>query len=260
MKATQKSNQPRLLISRLGIAVAVTAITFGSLLPSQAGDGPARSVNTAEASGNASSVSAVQLLERAAGLAAYARANESATAMLAALEMLGRVRYQELGQLAGTKMSVGPGETTAAAEVSKHGVGATLDADALVAEAKGWAAGDTALVALLEQQGAKAKAGPRVTLGATGGATTHRDRVLKRTADNYNLRFRGGERARVAVIGDGDTDLDLVVEDENGNVVAQDMDLTDNCVVEWTPRWTGTFHVRVINNGNLFNNYLLLTN
>ncbi len=66
--------------------------------------------------------------------------------------------------------------------------------------------------------------------------------------------------ARVAVIGDGDTDLDLLVYDENGNLIASDTDYTDKCLVEFAPRWTGTFLVRVVNNGYVHNNYLLLTN
>ena len=59
---------------------------------------------------------------------------------------------------------------------------------------------------------------------ATGLAKTkmHRGWVLlesgKNEADLYKIAFRGGEVARAAVSGDGDTRLDLYVYDENGNL------------------------------------------
>lgn len=232
----------------------------GWLTLTTAGAAEGAAVNLADTKGPPGMTAAVALLGRAASLTAYARTHESAPAMLAALEMLGRVRPQADPLRLGPKTSAAlPGAADGPA-APKQGAGATLEVDDLLAEAKGWAKDNAPLVALLEQQAALAKAGPGGTLGATGGPVSHRDRVQKRTTDTYTLRFRGGERARVVVIGDGDTDLDLIVEDENGNVVGRDVDLTDDCVVEWSPRWTGTFRVRVINNGNVFNNYLLLTN
>ena len=38
--------------------------------------------------------------------------------------------------------------------------------------------------------------------------------------------------ARIVVLGDGDTDLDLHVYDENGNVMVSDTDYTNQCVLE----------------------------
>src|SRR4051794_4605450 len=49
------------------------------------------------------------------------------------------------------------------------------------------------------------------------------------------IYFRGGEVARVAVVGDHDTDLDLYVLDVFGNIVAQDNDGTDVCLAAWVP-------------------------
>ena len=66
------------------------------------------------------------------------------------------------------------------------------------------------------------------------------------------------ELAMVTVHGDGDTDLDLYVYDENGNCVASDTSLGDQCVVTWTPRWTGSFTIRVVNRGFLPNNYTIM--
>jgi hypothetical protein len=43
----------------------------------------------------------------------------------------------------------------------------------------------------------------------------------------FNETFRGGELAVVSIVGDGTTDLDLYVFDNNGNLVARAIGLTD---------------------------------
>jgi len=97
-------------------------------------------------------------------------------------------------------------------------------------------------------------------LGRVGGTTHHRDQVEAQMTDVYRITFVRGESAVVRVIGDGDTDLDLYVYDENGRLVAEDSDSTDYCVVSWTPRWTGTFTVKIVNLGRVYNAYTLTTN
>jgi hypothetical protein len=77
---------------------------------------------------------------------------------------------------------------------------------------------------------------------------------------HYTDWFRGGETAVVRVKGDGDSDLDLYVYDENGNLVGADRDSTDNCLVIWKPRWTGKFTIKVVNCGPMANRYQLRTN
>ena len=96
--------------------------------------------------------------------------------------------------------------------------------------------------------------------GADGGSRFNRDRVLAHSSDTYTMRFRAGEVARVAVTGDGDTDLDLYVYDEFGNLIGSDTDYTDQCIVTWAPRWTGVFTIQVVNRGNVYNVYRLQTN
>jgi hypothetical protein len=72
--------------------------------------------------------------------------------------------------------------------------------------------------------------------------------------------FRAGEVASIFVEGDGDTDLDLYVYDQNGNLVAYDDDLTDTCYVSWVPKWTGPFLIKIVNRGSVYNQFVLLTN
>ena len=74
------------------------------------------------------------------------------------------------------------------------------------------------------------------------------------------MKFWASELAEVCVSGDGDTDLDLYVYDANGNLIGSDTDYTDECVVRWVPAWTGTFIVKVVNRGALYNNFAIWTN
>ena len=76
----------------------------------------------------------------------------------------------------------------------------------------------------------------------------------------FRATFYGGETARVLVRGDRSSDLDLYVYDENGHLVASDTDLTDQCLVSFTPRWTGLFYIKIVNRGGVANLYRLLTN
>ena len=85
-------------------------------------------------------------------------------------------------------------------------------------------------------------------------------RVEAHSTDTFSVMFAAGEEAIVTVVGDGDTDLDLKVYDENGNLIAQDIDTTDRCFVRWIPRWTGRFTLRVENLGRVYNRYTIRHN
>jgi hypothetical protein len=96
--------------------------------------------------------------------------------------------------------------------------------------------------------------------GAIPGPKRSQSVIRPGGVDEYKVVFRAGELASVAVIGDGDTDLDLYVYDENGNLVVADEDGTDDCLVRWTPRWTGKYTIHVVNRGRLANGYGIATN
>jgi hypothetical protein len=76
----------------------------------------------------------------------------------------------------------------------------------------------------------------------------------------FTVTFLGGERARITVRGDGSSDLDLLVYDENGILIGQDLGYSDSASVSWTPRWTGPFVVVVKNRGARANLYRIATN
>ena len=99
---------------------------------------------------------------------------------------------------------------------------------------------------------------PGLASSIDGGCGNHV--VAPYSTDRFQVTFRGYESARVAVRGDGSSDLDLYVYDENGNQVAKDDDYTDNCLASWTPRWTGAFTIVVVNRGGDYNQYAICTN
>lgn len=83
------------------------------------------------------------------------------------------------------------------------------------------------------------------------------DRVEARTNESHTLRLEAGRSFRIVVDGDGDTDLDAFLYDENDNLLDQDIDLTDFCILEVRPRWTGNFRLEIRNLGTVYNQYVL---
>ena len=72
--------------------------------------------------------------------------------------------------------------------------------------------------------------------------------------DNWTVTFVGGFKAAVLIKGDGDTDLDLYVYDELGNLIASSAGPRDRAAVSWTPRWTGKFTIKVVNRSRFVSN------
>lgn len=96
--------------------------------------------------------------------------------------------------------------------------------------------------------------------GSSRGPGYAFENVRALSTDVFNRTFIGGQTAIISVDGDGDTDLDLYVFDENGNLVDSDTDSTDYCVAVFTPRWTGSFTIKIVNRGSISNNYSIETN
>ncbi len=98
-------------------------------------------------------------------------------------------------------------------------------------------------------------------LSDTGEATplNHDDTVQQGHTDVYKVRFEGGERAMVRAKAHGD-DIDLMIYDAHGNLVEKDIDKDDVPVCVWTPRWTGQFTIKVINNEDRDVDYKLDSN
>ena len=75
---------------------------------------------------------------------------------------------------------------------------------------------------------------------------------------SFSAAHAANSEARVTVEGDGDTDLDLYIYDENNNLITKDDDNIDYCICTWTPKWTGTFKIKIVNRGSVYNRYHLM--
>lgn len=45
---------------------------------------------------------------------------------------------------------------------------------------------------------------------------------------------------------------------ENNNLITKDDDNIDYCICSWTPKWTGTFKIKIVNRGSVYNRYRLM--
>lgn len=192
---------------------------------------------------------AISQIRLANQLAKYGYENYSATALIEAARILSSVETQSL-----KSESFTPGEGS---ESEKDSAKPEFSPENLLASAKEFADGDETLLALANSVQISKSEDHRGLLGGPGRRV---DRVAANSTDTYVLAFKYGVPAEIFVSGDGDTDLDLYVYDENGNAIVCDDDYSDDCYVCWTPAWTGNFVVKIVNRGPVYNQYVMLTN
>jgi len=192
----------------------------------------------------------VAAIRLAHNLARYGYTNYSASALIEAARILSEVSSQPL-EAEHLDKSEEPEE---GAKMSKE----EFTPSNLLADAKKFADGDATLLELAAQVGKNAI--EYSTRGRVGGPGKTVSKVAARGTDSYTIKFWRGELAEIYLSGDGDTDLDLYVYDESGNLIDWDDDYTDDCYVSWVPRWTGSYVVKVVNRGRVYNRYVLVTN
>lgn len=90
--------------------------------------------------------------------------------------------------------------------------------------------------------------------GMTSSTTT----VYGKDTDKFVETFVGGYNASVLISGDGDTDLDLYIYDQNGNEVCKSISYGDDEICTWNPIWTGPFMIKVKNRGTYSNRYNII--
>ena len=229
----------------IGIAVlaSVLMITGIGFAKDKANESTDKPVVSAEAQ-------AAEDLALAGEVAEYGRRADNPLALVVAAQIMKNTPAKEEDRAKATEGK--------AAEESGQKSSELDTPDSLLAEAKAMAEEDrNSLVVGLVDKESKIVA----QRGRVGGAIRHVDTVRVGMTDVYQgVRFRGGREAVVGVIGDGDCDLDLFVYDEGGNLIGSDTDLSDRCVVSWTPAWTGPFTIKVKNLGNVYAHYALVSN
>ena len=73
----------------------------------------------------------------------------------------------------------------------------------------------------------------------------------------YVVPFNGNERADVVISGDGSSDLDLYVYDQNGIEVCRSTSYSDDEHCIFYPLWTGSFIIKVVNVGSYGNRFVI---
>lgn len=196
-------------------------------------------------------------LSLAHSLIQYGRKTNSPEALITAAGILAKVKTSKIA--AAPKQEKNQPEPSGKVAARTEGVAPQNTPAALLAEAKKMSSNSPPVVALADQ--VAMAIGQQVTLrGAVGGPKSAAIRLPAYTSDVYTAEFYGGEIAKVAVVGDGYTDLDLYVYDENGNLIVADTNYNDECLVTWVPRWTGKFLIKVRNRGSDYNDYVIMTN
>lgn len=188
----------------------------------------------------------VATMAMAQDLYALGMAQKDPLTVLTAAKLAASVEVKEVEQKKETK-----GEELAGQE---DGVDAPVDAAAMLASAKDLAGEDEVLAALVEDAAAQ---GSR---GRIGGASSTLSRLPAGRSDVWEIPFYGNSYAEVAVVGDGDANLDVLVTDENGNTICYDVSWSDKVYCDFVPAWNGYFYVTVQNNGRKRNSYYLMTN
>jgi hypothetical protein len=123
----------------------------------------------------------------------------------------------------------------------------------MLAAARALSGNDDLLLALLDRIEAEAPDG-RITAAMAERplAGGHRD--------VWAIPFFGGARAELAVIGDGDGNLDLAITDDAGNPVCLASGPDDIAYCDWVPARNGDFTITITNLGTVENTYQILRN
>lgn len=96
--------------------------------------------------------------------------------------------------------------------------------------------------------------------GRVGGAIQRLSGLHGGLTDVWEVPFYGASQSEVAIIGNGDTNLDVLITDANGNTVCVDVSASDKMMCDFVPAENGYFYVTVQNKGESKNSYYLLTN
>jgi hypothetical protein len=230
---------------RRGLAYACTLaglLGLAALLPAGWAAAKSPDARAAQASRGSAATAAVARMATAHGLVRYGDARRDALALITAARMLKAARAQP-----SEARRQGPAATDRKPAGDRYAV------DGVLARAHTLAAGRPELLALTDDV---ANEGAR---GAASGPKRWTELVRSGETDRYRVGFRGGEPAMVAVSGDGDSDLDLYILDERGNVVCKDEQRSDDMACRWTPQRSGEYTIAVRNLG-IANQYVAIHN
>lgn len=226
-------------IKAFSLALVTTALVG---LPALAQDKTGTNVDPAGTGTKGGAAQAIM----AQDLYALGMAQQDALTVLTAAKLAMGVTFTDVEREKTTE-----GDAVAGAE---DGGDAPVDAAMMLASAKQLAGEDETLVGLIEDAEAE---GSR---GRIGGASRTLSRLPGGQTDVWKVPFYGNSYAEVSVLGDGDSNLDVLITDENLNTICYDVSWSDKVYCDFVPAWNGYFYVTVKNTGRKRNSYYLLTN
>lgn len=224
----------------IGVSVALVAQAQGPSAVARSADGAAPTDEAAEG---------IDLYVTAARVADYGRRFRDAAAMILAARLLSQVAVEPV-DLQGTADGGIP---------SDRGAPHELEPLALLEQARDFAEGDADTLADIAEAEAAARRG--VVRSAFGRGPIYAVRDVGAMATyRFHLSARAGEMLRVSAIGDGDTDIDLVIRDEAGAVVCEDRAYDHYPVCTLAPDGDRRFRVDIINHGRVWTRVRILSN
>lgn len=190
----------------------------------------------------------IQNIRLASELAEYGYANDSASALLQAAEILAQTPTQKKDDVKVTK------EGTSVENPDK----ATKEftAESLVADAKKLAGKDKNLLAWAKQVEKKAKTSTR---GAVGGVQYLENFVYANGSGSIDWLFNKGIN-EVGVRSLDGADLDLYIYDQNGNLIVKDTSYSKDAYCAFEAYVTTVFTVFVKNNSGYNAAFQMVTN
>lgn len=178
---------------------------------------------------------AITQMVTAAEVADWARDHRDAEAMLIAARMLSEVRTRR-----------------------QNGDEPFLTLAALLEEAESFANGDRTILDRISRLRSPDK-GVRASPFGAGPIVVVR-RLRARETYSFTVEPRRNEVLRVAAIGDGDTNIDLALRDQNGAVVCSDGSRDHYPVCTVTRPAVGSLRVEIVNRGAVWSRVQILTN
>jgi len=178
-------------------------------------------------------------------LAAYADRHKDALVMIAAAQVLKNLGVREI---ASDSKNAPTGDLA-----TKQGQDMTLAG--ILERAKKHASGIPVLIALAEDVAL------RSVRGDIGLGGCYANAVVRANGRLYHqITFREGEFVIIELMGDGDTDLDMIVRDQNGHTICAADGPTDMEICRWKSASSGPVRIEVINLGSVHNVHRLCTN
>lgn len=195
---------------------------------------------------------AIERLNLAAQLVDYGYETESSLPLIQAVQI-----YQELNlhpAIDGKKPVVEESDEAPEGEVEERHPARTQEQ--LLADATEFADGDQVLLALI---GKCQKTTRRPTLGLF----YHEDCINAKGTHYWDVTLNGGESSFVYLNGDGSSDLDIYLYDQNGSEIDRNTSAGDKCsfiIHANDANDKFDMNIKIVNRGHVENSYTLIVN